>query len=92
MFIKKRVQHRCFSVKFGKFLRTSFFYRAASVSEKVDDIFHFGSFHVVDEGERFCILAYVLFPYSHRKITMKREYRFYIELHILKLLLLYRIY
>ena len=92
MFIKKRVQHRCFSVKFGKFLRTSFFYRAASVSEKVDDIFHGGSFHVVDEGERFCILAYVLFPYSHRKITMKREYRFYIELHILKLLLLYRIY
>ena len=31
-FIKKRLQHRCFPVKFAKFFRTSFFYRKSLVA------------------------------------------------------------
>ena len=33
--IKKRLQHRCFLVKFAKFLRTPFFYRAPPVAASV---------------------------------------------------------
>ena len=31
-FVKKRLQHRLFPVKFAKFLRTPFFYRTAPVA------------------------------------------------------------
>ena len=92
-FIKKRVQHRHFVVKFGDFLRRPFFYRITSVSEKVDDLLNGRSFHM--QWKRFKVFAFLhtfIYPYSHRKIEMKREYRFYMELRILKLLLLYKIY
>ena len=32
-FIKKRLQHRCFPVKFANFLRTPFFYRTPPVAD-----------------------------------------------------------
>ena len=34
-FIKMRIQHRCFQVKFSKFLATPFFYRTAPVAASV---------------------------------------------------------
>ena len=39
-FAKKRLQHRCFPVKFAKFLRTPFFNRAPPVaaSEQTEEI------------------------------------------------------
>ena len=36
-FIKKRLQHRCFPVKFAKYLRTPFFYRTPPVAASVFD-------------------------------------------------------
>ena len=36
-FIKKRLQHRCFPVKFSKYLRTPFFYRTPPVAASVFD-------------------------------------------------------
>ena len=34
VFLKRRLQHRCFPVNFAKFLRTPFFIEAASVERK----------------------------------------------------------
>ena len=36
-FIKKRLQHKCFPIKFEKFLRTPFFYRAPLMATSANE-------------------------------------------------------
>ena len=68
-FIKKRLQHSCFPVKFPKYLRTPFFYRTPMVA---------GCFWSTVLSEDFVDISYEECFMSHtRSITMAAGYLCY---------------
>ena len=81
-FIKKWLQHRCFPVKFAKFLRTPFFHRTPPVSafdkstiqRRIEDLTkHIRRSFLVKKRHHKCLIR------SFKRVWTKNQYCRFIE-------------